>query len=306
MTNTEEIVRATRERLGPVGIWSGAIQSAPVALRRPAVLRAEELGYGSVFGGERIGGGNAFAQAAIALAATSTIVCGTGIANLWARHAAAMQGGAAALAEGWPGRLVLGIGVSHAPLVEHSGQSYVTPMDRMRDYLDVMDAEAEASGVPVAFPRVLAALGPKMLELARQRAEGAHPYFVPPSHTPSARQALGPDRLLIPEQAVVLSTDPAEARRMARSHMAMYLRLPNYVRNLTHHGFDDDDVTDGGSDRLVDAIVAWGDDAAIASRVEELRSSGADHVLLQPLADDVAGVVHQMEALAPALGLGAA
>jgi probable F420-dependent oxidoreductase len=227
---------------------------------------------------------------------------GTGIANLWARHPATMQGGAATLGGAWPGRFVLGVGVSHAPMVERSGQSYVSPLDRMTRYLaDMDDAASVAPPTPIPVPRVLAALRPRMLELARERAFGAHPYFVPPAHTPQARAILGPDRLLIPEQAVLLATNPAQARPVAREHMARYLELPNYVGNLRRLGYGDDDLADGGSDRLVDAIVAWGDEAAIATRVRELRASGADHVLLQPLAADGPGVMAQLERLAPAV-----
>jgi probable F420-dependent oxidoreductase len=164
-----------------------------------------------------------------------------------------------------------------------------------------MDAAApEAPAVEVPVPRVLAALRPKMLALARERSDGAHPYFVPTSHTALARQALGADRLLIPEQAVVLTTDADEGRRMARAHMATYLQLPNYVNNLKHLGYTDQDISGGGSDRLVDAIVAWGNEADIAKRVTEHIDAGADHVLLQPLGS-LDEAVRQLEALAPAV-----
>jgi probable F420-dependent oxidoreductase len=268
---------------------------------RAAARRIEELGYGSLWAGEILGGRDTFAFSAIVLAATTTVMVGTGIANLWARHPATMQAGATTLAEAWPGRLVLGVGVSHAPVVEAGGHEYVRPLDRMVDYLDGMDREAAASPPPVAFPRVLAALGPRMLELARDRADGAHPYFVPPAHTEVARRHLGPDRLLLPEQAVVLQADPVTARRVARRHMAGYLTLPNYVNNLLRLGYTEEDVAGGGSDRLVDAVVAWGDEAAIAARVAELRDAGADHVLLQPLGGGITGTVAQLEALAPAV-----
>ncbi|MCU4183214.1 TIGR03620 family F420-dependent LLM class oxidoreductase [Acidiferrimicrobium sp. IK] len=292
----------TRTRLGPVGVWTGLLRAATISEERAAVSRIEDLGYGSLWTGELIGGKEAFSHAAIVLAASTTLVAGTGIANLWARHPAAMQGGASTIGAAWPGRFVLGVGVSHAPIVDGSGQRYVKPLERMARYLDAMDAAAaDAPVTSVAVPRVLAALRPKMLELARDRADGAHPYFVPPEHTPAAREALGPDKLLIPEQAVVLSTDPAEARRVARRHMHNYLLLPNYVNNLKHLGYSDEDVSGGGSDRLVDAIVAWGDEADIAERVTLLRDSGADHVLLQPLATDLAGALPQLEALAPAV-----
>jgi probable F420-dependent oxidoreductase len=235
------------------------------------------------------------------LSATQRIVTGTGIANVWARHPAAMQGGAATLGAGYPGRFIHGVGISHAPMVDRSGQAYEKPLAHMIAYLDGMDAAApDAPVTEVPVPRLLAALRPRMLELARDRADGAHPYFVPTSHTPLARQTLGPGKLLIPEQAVVLETDPAQARRIARGHMELYLQLPNYVNNLRHLGFTDEDISGGGSDRLVDAIVAWGDEAAIAARVREHRDAGADHVLLQPLGD-LAAAVSQLERLAPAV-----
>ncbi len=297
----DEVIRTTRERLGPVGVWLGSLRPASVPAEREAARRIEELGYGSLWSGERIGGKEAFSHQAILLASTTQMVTGTGIANVWARHPAAMEGGAATLGAGYPGRFILGIGISHAPMVDRSGQTYEKPLARMSHYLDDMDAAADdAPRTDVPVPRLLAALRPQMLDLARDRADGAHPYFVPPSHTPTARDALGPDRLLIPEQAVVLSTDPATARRVAREHMELYLQLPNYVNNLRRLGYGDDDVSGGGSDRLVDAIVAWGSDADIATRIKEHIDAGADHVLLQPLGD-LDGAVRQLEALAPAV-----
>ena len=155
----------------------------------------------------------------------------------------------------------------------------------MERYLDGMDAAlAYGPATEVPVPRVLAALRPKMLSLARDRADGAHPYLVPPAHTALARAAVGPDKLLIPEQAIVVESDPAEARRIARGHLSGYLRLPNYVNNLKHLGYADD-LANEGSDRLVDAIVAWGTEEDIARRVGEHHDNGADHVLLQPLGD---------------------
>ncbi len=302
MTSTrQEIVRNARERLGPVGVWSGVLRQAGIAEARDGARRIEELGFGSLWTGEVLGGRDAFAFSAVVLSATTTLSVGTGIANLWARHPATMQAGATTLAEGWPDRLVLGVGVSHAPVVEAGGETYGRPLARMVRYLDDMDAEAAANPPPVAFPRVLAALGPRMLALARDRADGAHPYLVPPAHAEVARQALGPDRLLIPEQAVVLQTDPVTARRVARRHLTGYLRLPNYVRNLVRLGYSDDDVADGGSDRLVDDLVVWGDEQAVADRVADLRDRGADHVLLQPLGGGLDGTLSQLEALAPVL-----
>lgn len=294
-------VAALRNRLGRVGAWV-PFYTVPVAVEVPAIRRLEQLGYGSVWTGETVGGKEAFAHAAAVLAHTDRIVVGTGIANLWARQPATMEAGATILAETWPDRFILGVGVSHADFVEQTGQVYEKPLTRMRNYLTEMAAEAGRTRYEVGrSPLILAALRPRMLALAREQADGAHPYLVPPSHTPLAREILGPDKLLIPEQAVVLSSDPTEARRIAREHMAVYLTRPNYINNLTWLGYTDEDIAGGGSDRLVDAIVAWGDEQAIRDRVDELRASGADHVLIQPLGGGLDGHVAQLERLAPAL-----
>jgi probable F420-dependent oxidoreductase len=290
-----------RERLGRVGVWLASLRPATIEQERAAARRIESVGYGSLWAGEVIGGKEAFAHQSVLLNATEQIVTGTGIANIWARHPATMQAGAATLGAAFPGRFVLGIGVSHAPIVERSGQTYDRPFTRMVEYLNGMDrvtGDVPVTEIPV--PRVLAALGPKMLALARDRADGAHPYFVPVEHTPVARQILGPDRLLIPEQAVVLSTDAEQARSVARSHTTTYLRLPNYVNNLRRLGYSDEDLAGAGSDRLVDAIVAWGDEEQIANRVRAHLQAGADHVLLQPLGD-LSSAVAQLERLAPAV-----
>lgn len=298
---TDKDLRPVRERLGRVGVWLASLRLAPVDEERRAVRRIEELGYGSIWCGEGIGGKEAFAHQSVLLAATHHIITGTGIANVWARHPATMQGGAATVGAAYPGRFVLGVGISHAPMVERSGQAYQTPLAHMDQYLGAMDAAApEAPTVGVPVPRVVAALRPKMLALARERSDGAHPYFVPTSHTTLARQVMGAGRLLIPEQAVVLTNDADEGRRTARAHMATYLQLPNYVNNLKHLGYTDQDISGGGSDRLVDAIVAWGNEADIAKRVTEHIDAGADHVLLQPLGS-LDEAVRQLEALAPAV-----
>jgi probable F420-dependent oxidoreductase len=279
----------------------GVLRSVPIDQERRAARRIEQLGYGSIWCGESIGGKEAFAHQSVLLAATERIVTGTGIANVWARHPATMQGGAATLGAAYPGRFVLGVGVSHAPEVDRSGQVYERPLNHMARYLDGMDvAAADAPTTAVPVPRVLAALRPQMLVLARDRADGAHPYFVPPLHTRLARQSLGPDRLLIPEQAVVLSVDRDEARRIARGHMRVYLELPNYVNNLRHLGYTDEDLSGGGSDRIVDDLVAWGDDTDIVKRIREHLDGGADHVLLQPLGS-LHEALRQLEILSPAV-----
>jgi probable F420-dependent oxidoreductase len=198
---------------------------------------------------------------------------------------------------------VLGLGVSHQPMVDFvKGHQYDKPLTKMRGYLEGMDAAVYVAPRPADPKRVLAALGPKMLALAAEKANGAHPYFVPVEHTSIAREALGQGPLLCPEQAVVLSTDPGVARAAARAHMATYLTLPNYTNNLRRLGWGDEDLDDGGSDRLVDAIVAWGDEDAIAARVREHLDRGADHVAVQVLDPDPAALpMDQWRALAPAL-----
>src|SRR6185503_11176041 len=242
----------------------------------------EDLGYGAIWIPEALGR-EVFAQSALLLAATKRIPVATGIANIWARDAVAMAAGQKTLAEAWPNRFLLGIGVSHAPLVGLRGHAYEKPLSAMREYLDAMDSVLYNAPPPIEVPRVIGALAPKMLALAAERTDGAHPYFVPPEHTRRARAALGPKKLLAPEQAVVLERDPGVAREIARAHMQMYLQLPNYVGNLRRLGFSDDDIRDGGSDKLVDAIVAWGDAGAVADRVRAHHDAGADHVCIQVL-----------------------
>ncbi|MFH8631292.1 LLM class F420-dependent oxidoreductase [Streptomyces lydicus] len=294
--------QALASRIGRIGVWHGGLGRIPAATARRAAAEIEQLGYGALWFGEGPGTKEAFSHAALLLAATERITVATGIANIWGRDAAAANGAAHTLAEAYDGRFLLGLGASHAPIVSLRGHTYAKPLAAMRDYLDGMDA-APYEG-PVAEPppaRVLAALGPKMLELARDRAAGAHPYLVPTDHTARAREILGDGPLLAPEQAVVLETDPAKARAAARAHMRSYLELPNYVGNLRRFGFDDDDFTGGGSDRLVDALVAWGDVDAVRRRVQKHLDAGADHVALQPLAADGGLGLDQLRALAPAL-----
>jgi probable F420-dependent oxidoreductase len=180
------------------------------------------------------------------------------------------------------------MGVSHAPSVKTRGQSYARPLEYMRRYLDAMDV-APYVGPKVDAPRVLAALGPQMLRLSAERTLGAHPYFVPVEHTTIARKELGSEPLLAVEQAAALSEDPAIARATARRHMKRYLELDNYVNNLRRLGWSEPDLAEGGSDKLVDAIVAWGGTSAIKSRIDEHRKRGADHVCLQVLRADPAG-----------------
>src|SRR5215470_2187871 len=269
--------------IGRVGIWTFALDLQPAAKAQEAAAQIEALGYGALWIPEAMGR-EAFTNSGMLLAGTRRIVIATGIANMWARDAMAMAGAQRTLTEAYPDRFLLGIGVSHAPMVGLRGHQYDKPLSAMRSYLDAMDSALYAASPPTTAPvRVIGALAPKMLKLSAERAAGAHPYLVPPEHTARARTILGKGPLLCPEQAVVLETDRTTAHQIGRAHMSIYLNLPNYVNNLKRLGFSDDDIANGGSDRLVDAIVAWGTVDAIAKRVRAHHDAGADHVCLQVL-----------------------
>jgi probable F420-dependent oxidoreductase len=263
----------------------------------------EELGYGALWFGEALGR-EVLTNAGLQLAATKRMVIATGIANIYARDAVAMASGQKTLAEAYPNRFLLGLGVSHIPLVEQlRGHRYEKPVATMRAYLETMDKAPYASvPPPTKPPRILAALGPKMLELSAQLADGAHPYNTNPEHTAQARQILGPKPYLCPEQAVVLETDAGKARGIARAFLGFYLTLPNYANNFLRLGFDENDFKDGGSDRLIDSIIAWGDMNAIRKRIAEHHAAGADHVCIQVLtADPKALPMREWRELAAAL-----
>jgi probable F420-dependent oxidoreductase len=276
--------------LGRVGLWTFFLDLQPADRVRDLVPEIEAMGWGCVWVPEAVNR-DAMVNSALLLSASTTLNIGTGIASIWGRDPMTTAASLKSLSEAWPGRFVLGLGVSHQPMVDHiRGQDYTKPFTKMRDYLAAMDAALYMSPAPETTHVVLAALGPKMLELSATAADGAHPYFVPVEHTVVAREHLGPDALLAPEQAVVLSTDADEARRVARGHMATYLNLPNYTNNLRRFGWGDEDLADGGSDRLVDAIVAWGDEQAVLDRVAAHHQRGADHVALQVLPLDGASL----------------
>jgi len=274
-------------QLGRVGLWTFQLDLQPAAVARETVAELEELGYSAIWLPEAVGR-EPFVNSAMLLEATDHMVVATGIASVWGRDAMTMAAGHLSLNEAFGGRFLLGLGVSHQPMVDYvRGHQYDKPLTKMRTYLEAMDRAIYMAPRPAEEPRrVLAALGPKMLELAAAQALGAHPYFVPVEHTALAREVLGDGPMLCPEQAVVLSTDPEEARAAARLHMATYLTLPNYTNNLRRLGWGDDDLGDGGSDALVDAIVAWGDEDAIVARVRAHLDAGADHVCVQVLRPD--------------------
>ncbi len=286
--------------LGRVGVFGWPFVTLPAADARAAARRLEAAGYGALWFPESRGR-EAFTTASLLLDATDRMVVATGIASIWVRDPMAAAYGAMSLAESSGGRFVLGLGVSHAPSVARRGHRYERPIERMAGYLDAMEAVRNPiEGAPPTPAVVLAALGPRMLSLAGSRTAGAHPYFVPLEHTSFARETLGPGPLLAPEQAVVLDADPDRSRAVAREHMTGYLALDNYRNNLLRLGWGPPDLDEGGSDPLVDAIVAWGDPTTVAARITGHLDRGADHVSVQALGDDWLG---DLERLGSALGL---
>jgi probable F420-dependent oxidoreductase len=274
--------RRLAEGLGRVGAWSFALQRLAAADAGAAAREIESAGYPVAWIPESVGSKEVFSHAAILLGATGRLVISTGIANVHARDPMAMANGAKALGEAFPGRFVLGIGVSHASSVATRGGEYGKPIETMRAYLDAMGAAQYAAPEPVPpVPLVLGALGPRMLELAAERADGAHPYFVPVEHTPMARKHLGPEPCLAVEQTAVLTTDPDEGRRIGRAFAKHYLAQPNYANNLRRLGWGEADLAGDGSDRLIDAVIAIGDVDAIVARVRAHLEAGADHVCVQ-------------------------
>jgi len=292
--------------LGTYGIWTGGLGAQPSTVAREAAAHIEALGFGTLWIPETVFR-EVFVEASGLLHATSSLKVATGIANRYARDALTTNAALQTLNEAHPGRFLLGLGVSHDTLVSGIRKhDYSKPYSGMVEYLDQMDS-ALYLGPPADPPAhmVLAALGPKMLRLAAERTAGAHPYFVPPEHTVVARETMGPEALLAVEQMVVLDTNPETARATARLGMGMYLGLPNYTNNLRRLGFTEEEITqDGGADRLVDAIVAWGSMDDVLARLRDHLDAGADHVCIQVLAQDRMAVTDREWAeLAEALGL---
>ena len=287
------------KRLSGTGIWSSALRYGDAAEAAARATELEALGYTAMWLPDV--GGDVFGSVGNLLGATSTATIATGILNVWMHTPEETAAKHAELTAAHGPRFVCGIGISHRPFIDavNAPGAYQKPVATMAAFLDGLDAGA----VPLAKEdRVVAALGPKMLELARTRTAGTHPYLVTPELTARARAGIGTDGLVACEQGVVLETDPGRARATARLHLATYVGLPNYTNNWKRQGFTEDDLADGGSDRLVDALVVRGDEATIAARVQEHRDAGADHVCIQVLTDDPSAFpAEQWRALAPAL-----
>jgi probable F420-dependent oxidoreductase len=293
--------------IGKLGVWF-FLDAMTASQTAAYAQKVEKLGYSALWIPEAVGR-EPFPHAGYLLSKTERLILATGIANIWARDPMTMAAAGRTLAELSDGRFVLGIGVSHAPLVQRlRGHDYKKPYSYMKDYLGKMKTAITEPMMYQAVkpkedpPILLAALHPKMLQLAATEAQGTHTYFVPPEHTAKARAAIGPKPWICAAQAVILETDPAKARKAARAYMKTYVpRLPNYTNNLRLLGWKDEDFADGCSDRLVDAIVAWGNDEQIRARIAAHHQAGATHVCILPLRADGAPLPCEKatEALAP-------
>ena len=294
-------------RLGSIGVWLGAFTVAPAAEARPAAREIEKLGYDALWYPEGLGTRESFSNGAVLLAATERLRVGSGIANIWARDAVSAANAARVLADAFDDRFLLGLGVSHPVQVDPRGHRYARPVATMSAYLDALDSDpfvspdAAARSARPPVPRVIAALRPPMLRLAAEKALGAHTFLVPVEHTRRARGLLGPEGLLVVEQKVVLADDATVGRERARSALAWYLDTPNYLDNLRWLGFADDDFESGGSDALVDALVAAGDEDAIRARVQAHLDAGATQVAIHPLEEDDPFGRATLRRLAPSL-----
>jgi len=303
---TFDAVAAGRRSLGQVGVFlpnppgSGA---QPVAAQRDAVRRLEQVGYQAVWNNEGVGGNDGLVQLAILLAATGRMTFGSGITNMWARAPQTTHAAAALLAEAYPGRFVLGLGVGYPFQAEQVGREFGRPLATTRDYLRQMTAKLPIGQAPeINYPRILAANGPKMLALAGEISDGALPILVPATYTANARQVLGPDRILVVGLSAVVDEDQDQARAAARQYVSQVLGRPGspYAANLTRLGFAAEDVS-AGSDEVIDAVIAWGDPDRVAAEVQKHLDAGADHVRLGVTEPGFEASLSVLERLAPAL-----
>jgi len=288
--------------LGSIGVWSGLLRRGERSAVLEAAAELDDLGYGTLW---FPGGAHEDLADHIQglLQSAKHAVIATGIVSVWTHPAGAIAEMHHGLTQAYPDRFLLGLGISHQHAVEGAGIAYVKPLQKLRSYLDELDAAPYP--VPVD-ERILASLGPLSLKLSRDRSLGTHPYFMPVEHTRISREAVGPDKVVAPEQMVVLERDPDRARAIARPVMDRYLHAPNYTSNLLRLGFTEDDIANGGSDRLVDALIAWGDTGKIADRIREHHAAGADHVCIQVLSENPSDMSRAMDGyrqLAPALAL---
>jgi probable F420-dependent oxidoreductase len=297
------VVETARRALGLAGVFLPFSRTSPASAdqQREAVRRLERAGCRSVWTNEGVGGKDALVQLAVLLAVTERMVFGTAIANIWARAPQTAHGAAALLAQAYPDRFVLGLGVGYPHQAASVGREFGPPVATMRDYLDQLTAPTQLPAPDVAYPKIIGANGPKMLALSGEIADGALPAMTPPEFTAQARQLLGPDKLLVVGLAIVADADQNRAKAAARQQVAGRLGQPGtYAATMARLGYSEREITEV-SDRLVDAIVGYGDAAAIAAKAREHLAAGADHVMVMPTGTDFAGGVDQLEQLAPAL-----
>jgi probable F420-dependent oxidoreductase len=300
---TTSVVETARRALGSAGVFLPFSRISPTSAdqQREAVRRFERAGCRAVWTNEAVGGKDALVQLAVLLAATERMVFGTAIANIWARAPQTAHGAAALLAQAFPDRFVLGLGVGYPHQAASVSREFGSPVATMRDYLDQLTAPTQLPAPDVAYPKIIGANGPKMLALAGENADGALPAMAPPELTAQARQLLGPDKLLVVALAVVVDADQNRAKATARQTVAGRLGQPGtYPATMARLGYSEQEITEV-SDRLVDAIVGYGDPARIAAKVREHLAAGADHVMVMPTGTDFAGGVDQLEQLAPTL-----
>jgi probable F420-dependent oxidoreductase len=300
---TTAVVDSARRALGPVGVFLPFSRATPASAdqQRDAVRRLELAGYRAAWTNEGVGGKDALVQLAVLLAATERMVFGTSIANIWARAPQTAHGAAALLAQAFPERFVLGLGVGYPHQAASVGREFGRPVATMRAYLDQMSAPTQLPAPDVAYPKIIGANGPKMLALSGEIADGAMPAMVPPEFTAQARQLLGPDKLLVVGLPVAVDADPERAKATARQTVAGRLSAPGtYAATMARLGYSEQEITEV-SDRLVDALVGYADAAAIAAKVREHLAAGADHVMVLPTVTEFADGVDQLEQLAPTL-----
>ena len=304
--DSTDVIETARQFLGPVGAYLPVpfTSAPPVDLQREAVARLERAGYRTAWTNETVGGKDPLVQLALLLPATERMTFGTGIANIWARAPQAAHGAAAMLAQAYPGRVVLGLGVGYPQQAAMVGRKFGSPLAAMRDYLERMAAPTMTPASDGSYPRIVAANGPKMIALAAEMADGVLPAGLPPAFTAQVREVLGPDKLLVVGLSVITdTTDRETAKTMARSVAAAALGRPSYAATITRLGYTDQQVT-ATSDDLVNDIVAHGDPESIAAAVSAHQAAGADHVILMPPGAvdlDLATGVRHLEHLAPAV-----